>query len=50
MRVFAVFLAACLMAGCASKPDYYISPAPVTIPKTAPYWLDTCDVEAVVKN
>lgn len=50
MRVFAVFLAACLMAGCASKPDYYISPAPVTIPKTATYWLDTFDVEVVGKN
>ena len=50
MRVFAVLLAACLMAGCASKPDYYISPAPVTIPKTATYWLDTFDVEVVGKN
>lgn len=30
MRAFAVFLAVCLLAGCASKPDYYISPAPVT--------------------
>lgn len=50
MRVFAVFLAACLMAGCASKPDYYISPAPVAIPKTATYWLDTFDVEVVGKN
>lgn len=50
MRVFAVFLAACLMAGCASKPDYYISPAPVTIPKTATYWLDNFDVEVRGKN
>lgn len=50
MRVFAVFLAACLMAGCASKPEYYISPAPVTIPKTATFWLDTLDVEVVGKN
>lgn len=45
MRVFAFLLAICLMAGCASKPDYYISPAPVTIPKTATYWLDTFNVE-----
>lgn len=50
MRMLAVFLAACLMAGCASKPDYYISPAPVTIPKTATYWLDTFDVEVVGQN
>lgn len=50
MRVFAVLLAAVLMAGCASKPDYYISPAPVTIPKTATYWLDNFDVEVVGKN
>lgn len=50
MRVFALFLMACLMAGCASKPDYYISPAPVTIPKTATFWLDNFDVEVVGKN
>jgi len=50
MRFLALFLAACLMAGCASKPDYYISPAPVTIPKTATYWIDTFDVEVVGKN
>lgn len=50
MRMFAVFLVACLMAGCASKPEYYISPAPVTIPKNATYWLDTFDVEVVGKN
>lgn len=50
MRVFAVFLAAVLLAGCASKPDYYISPAPVTIPKTATYWLDNFDVEVKGKN
>ena len=50
MRAFAVFLAVCLLAGCASKPDYYTSPAPVTIPKTATYWLDTFDVEVVGKN
>ena len=50
MRVFAAFLAVCLLAGCASKPDYYISPAPVTIPKTATYWLDTFDVQVVGKN
>ncbi|WHS60522.1 hypothetical protein [Pseudomonas sp. G2-4] len=50
MRVFALLLAACLMAGCASKPDYYISPAPVTIPETATYWVDTFNVEVVGKN
>ncbi|CRM62411.1 hypothetical protein [Pseudomonas sp. 58 R 12] len=50
MRLFAVFLAACLMAGCASKPAYYISPAPVTIPKTATYWVDTFDVEVGGKS
>lgn len=50
MRVFAFFLAVCLLAGCASKPDYYMSPAPVAIPKTATYWLDTFDVEVVGKN
>ncbi|KTC54490.1 hypothetical protein AO262_26630 [Pseudomonas fluorescens ABAC62] len=50
MRAFAVFLAVCLLAGCASKPDYYISAAPVTIPKTATYWLDTFDVEVVGKG
>lgn len=50
MRLFALLLAACLMAGCASKPDYYISPAPVTIPKTATYWIDTFNVEVVGKN
>lgn len=50
MRFFAVLLAICLMAGCASKPEYYISPAPVTIPKTATYWLDTFDVDVVGKN
>lgn len=50
MRVFAFLLATCLIAGCASKPDYYVSPAPVIIPKTATYWLDTFDVEVVGKN
>ncbi|MEN2398047.1 hypothetical protein [Pseudomonas halotolerans] len=50
MRFFAICLALCLMAGCASKPDYYISPTPVTIPTTATYWIDTFDVEVVGKN
>jgi hypothetical protein len=50
MRALVLFFAACLMAGCASQPEYYISPAPVTIPKTATYWLDTLDVEVVGKN
>lgn len=50
MRVFAIFLALCLMAGCASKPDYYVSATPVTIPKTATFWIDTFDVEVVGKN
>ncbi|MFL6878745.1 hypothetical protein ACJ6YJ_28310 [Pseudomonas marginalis] len=50
MRMFAVFLVACLMAGCASKPEYYISPAPVTISKTATYWLDTFNVEVKGKS
>jgi len=50
MRVFALLLAFSFLAGCASKPDYYISPAPVQIPKTATYWLDTFDVEVVGKN
>jgi hypothetical protein len=50
MRAFAVFLCVCLLAGCASKPEYYISPAPVTIPKTATYWLDTFDVEVEGQN
>lgn len=50
MRAFAVFLAVCLLAGCASKPAYYISPAPVTIPKTATYWVDTFDVEVGGKS
>jgi hypothetical protein len=50
MRVYALLLAVFLMAGCASKPDYYISPAPVAIPKTATYWLDNFDVEVVGKS
>lgn len=50
MRVFTLLLALCLMAGCASKPDYYISPAPVAIPETATYWIDTFNVEVVGKN
>ncbi|MCG6577374.1 hypothetical protein EGM97_22020 [Pseudomonas sp. AF32] len=50
MRFFAAILALCLMTGCASKPDYYISPNPVTIPKTATYWVDTFNVEVVGKN
>ncbi|NMZ08316.1 hypothetical protein HBO07_20500 [Pseudomonas proteolytica] len=50
MRVFALLLALSFLAGCASKPAYYISPAPVTIPKSATYWLDTFDVEVVGKN
>jgi hypothetical protein len=50
MRVFATLLALFLMAGCASKPDYYISPAPVAIPKTATYWIDTFNVEVAGKN
>ena len=50
MRVFALLLALSFLAGCASKPAYYISPAPVTIPKNATYWLDTFDVEVVGKN
>ena len=50
MRAFAVFLIAGLMAGCASKPAYYISPAPVTIPKTATYWVDTFNVEVGGKS
>ncbi|WP_260957083.1 hypothetical protein [Pseudomonas citri] len=50
MRAFAAILAFCLLAGCASKPDYYISPTPVTIPKTATYWIDTFNVEVVGKN
>lgn len=50
MCVFAIFLALCLMAGCASKPDYYISPTPVTIFKTATYWLATFNVDVAGKN
>ncbi|NMY97147.1 MULTISPECIES: hypothetical protein [Pseudomonas] len=50
MRVFALLLALSFLAGCASKPAYYISPAPVTIAKSATYWLDTFDVEVVGKN
>lgn len=50
MRLLVLFFAVCLMAGCASKPEYYVSPAPVTIPKTATFWLDTFDVEVVGKN
>lgn len=50
MRVFATFLASCLMAGCASKPNDYLSPSLVTIPKTATYWLATFNVDVVGKN
>ncbi|SDV07903.1 hypothetical protein [Pseudomonas mucidolens] len=50
MRVFALLLALSFLAGCASKPDYYISPAPVSIPKTATFWVDTFDVEVVGQN
>src|SRR5476651_940742 len=50
MRAFALLLALTVLAGCASKPDYYISPASVQIPKTATYWLDTFDVDVVGKN
>ncbi|AKJ97876.1 MULTISPECIES: hypothetical protein [Pseudomonas] len=50
MRFLATFLALCFLAGCASTPDYYISPAPVAIPKTATYWIDTFNVEVVGKN
>lgn len=50
MRFLATFVVLCLLAGCASKPDYYISPAPVAIPKTATYWIDTFNVEVVGKN
>ncbi|WP_417695472.1 hypothetical protein [Pseudomonas sp.] len=50
MRVFAIFLALCFVAGCASKPDYYVSATAVTIPKTATFWIDTFDVEVVGKN
>lgn len=47
MRIFALLLALSFLAGCASKPPYYISPAPVTIPKTATFWVDTFDVKVV---
>ena len=47
MRIFALLLALSFLAGCASKPPYYISPAPVTIPKTATFWVDTFDVNVV---
>jgi hypothetical protein len=50
MRAFAVFLCVCLLSGCASKPEYYISPAPVTIPKAATDWLDTFNVEVKGKS
>jgi len=50
MRYFTWLVVACLMAGCASKPDYYISSVPVTIPKTATYWIDNFNVEVVGKN
>lgn len=50
MRVLALLLAISFLSGCASKPDYYISPTPVQIPATATYWVDTFDVELVGKN
>jgi len=50
MKVFAFFLAVALLAGCASKPDYYLSPTPVKIPATATYWIDTFDLELVGQN
>jgi len=50
MRVFTLLLTLCLIAGCASKPDYYISPTPVTIPSNATYWIDTFNVDVVGKN
>lgn len=50
MRMLALLLAISFLSGCASKPDYYISPTPVQIPTTATYWIDTFDVELVGKN
>jgi len=50
MRVLALLLAISFLSGCASKPDYYISPMPVQIPATATYWIDNFDVELVGKN
>ncbi|MBC3955077.1 hypothetical protein [Pseudomonas triticifolii] len=41
MRFAALPLIIACVAGCASTPDYYISPAPVSIPKTATYWVDS---------
>ncbi|MGE1152422.1 hypothetical protein [Pseudomonas kitaguniensis] len=50
MRAFAMLLAFCLTAGCASKPDDCIRSAPATISKTVIDSLDTFLVTVAGKN
>lgn len=50
MRFAALLLAVAFVAGCASTPDYYISPAPVHIPKTATYWVETFELKLEGEN
>ncbi|KPA94570.1 hypothetical protein [Pseudomonas asplenii] len=50
MKVPALILAIALLAGCASKSDYYVSPTPVHIPETATYWIDSFDLALVGEN
>ncbi|BAQ73274.1 lipoprotein [Pseudomonas sp. Os17] len=47
MRLLSLLFTLVLLAGCASTPDYYISPKPVQIPATATYWIDTFNLQLV---
>ncbi|MBP5127186.1 hypothetical protein HUS96_34775, partial [Pseudomonas protegens] len=47
MRLLSLLFTLVLLAGCASTPDYYISPKPVRITATATYWIDTFNLQLV---
>ncbi|MGC5700181.1 hypothetical protein J4P02_08235 [Pseudomonas sp. NFXW11] len=47
MRLLSLLFSLALLVGCASTPDYYISPKPVQIPTTATYWIDTFNLQLV---
>lgn len=50
MRAAILMLIIACVTGCASKPDYYVSPTPVYISATATYWVESFKIALEGEN
>ncbi|EPN45786.1 hypothetical protein [Pseudomonas syringae] len=50
MRAAFLLLMIACVTGCASKPDYYVSPTPVYISHTATYWVESFKIDLEGEN